>query len=140
LTAAAGFKALALALALACAAVAGCATVPADGGSLENSRWRVVALSGQTTPADGDYRLSFENGRIAGRFGCNQLSGSYHVTGQVLVTEQIASTRMGCPEPAATLESRGLAVLQQPLQFTMAPGPRLALRNAIGLIELERLP
>ena len=124
-------------LALSCAA---CASVAVDGRTFADTSWRVTAVNGQPTPRTGDYRIDFRAGTIGGRFGCNQFGGRYAVEGDTLVAAEIASTLMGCPEPAASFEGAGLRVLGQPMRWTWTAGTKLTLSNGSGSISLERVP
>ena len=132
--AAAVFRAAALAL-----ACAGCTTVAVDGRTFEGS-WRVTTIDGWATPAAGNYRMEFKDGRISGRFGCNGWGGTYAVAGATLTAGQVNSTMMACPEPAMSFEKRGLAVLGQPMRWTWTGKRKLTLTNRAGSIGLERLP
>ena len=132
--AAAGFKAVALAL-----ACAGCTSIAADARSLDGTRWHVSAIDGHATPAPGNYSMSFTAGDLGARFGCNSIGGRYSVSGDTLTASEVRSTLMGCPEPAGTLEREGLAVLNQPMRMSWN-GPALMLSNAAGSIALERQP
>ena len=127
----------AVALALACAA---CSSIAVDARTFEGTRWRVTAIDGQATPANGDYRMEFQQGQIGGRFGCNGWGGRYSVAGETLTASEVRSTMMACAEPAMTFESRGLAVLQQPMRWTETAGGKLTLSNGAGSIALERQP
>ena len=130
---AAGFRAALLAL--GCAA---CTSVLADARTFEGTHWHVTAVNGRSTPAAGDYRIAFHNGQMAGRFGCNGWGGAYAVSGQNIVASRVVSTLMGCPDPAATFESEGLAVLREPMRWALA-GEKLSLSNSAGSIALERI-
>ena len=121
-------------------AVAGCAMTPAPLADLSGTRWRVVQVNGQATPAQGDYSMRFEGGGIGARFGCNSMGGRYRVTADVLTVTDLASTLMGCPEPAATFEREGSAVLQQPMRMAFSSNERMFLSNAAGSIALDPLP
>jgi heat shock protein HslJ len=121
------------------AALANCATAEAPAPALEGSRWQVVAIDGQATPRTDVYQIEFMDGRASGRFGCNRFSGEYTAAGSTLSLGPTMSTRMGCPEPASTHESEGLAVLQQEAQLAWA-GNQLTISNTNGSIALERLP
>jgi putative lipoprotein len=132
--AAAVFRAAALAL-----ACGGCTTVAVDGRTFEGG-WRVMQIDGRMTPANGNYRIAFENGRISGRFGCNGWGGTYAIAGATLTASQVVSTKMACPEPAMSFETQGLAVLQQPMRWTWTGQRRLTLTNDAGSIGIERLP
>lgn len=133
--AAAAFRTAASALALA-----GCTSVAVDQRTFAGTRWHVTAINARATPETGDYRMEFGNGRISGRFGCNGWGGAYSTAGERLITSNVASTLMGCAEPAASFESQGLAILQQPMRWTWAGGTRLTLSNRAGAIALVRVP
>ena len=133
--AAAGFRAALIAL--ACAA---CTSIAADARTFENTSWRVTTINGRATPPGGDYRIEFKDGRIGGRFGCNHFGGPYAVQRDTLIAREIASTLMGCPEPAASFETQGFAVLHQPMRMNWSSGRALTLSNPAGSIALERAP
>ena len=134
--AAAGCRALLIAPALLLAA---CTSVAPDGRSFGGT-WRVAAVNSQPTPATGDYRIEFTGDRIGGRFGCNSFGGTYAVAGEAMTFGDIASTLMGCPEPAASFETAGFKVLSEPARWTWVAGLRLTLSNSQGSIALERRP
>jgi heat shock protein HslJ len=131
--AAAGFRIVFSAL--FCAA---CTSVAVDARTFEGTRWHVTAINGRTTPPKGDYRVEFKDGGIGGRFGCNQFGGKYAVRGETLVVRDIASTLMGCPEPAASFETQGFGVLNAPMRLKWSSDRRLTLSNSAGRIELSR--
>jgi len=133
--AAAGFRAALLAL--ACAA---CTSIAADARSFEGTRWHVIMIDGRVTPALGDYRVEFRNGGIGGRFGCNHFGGRFAVKGEALIASEIRSTLMACSDPAASFESAGFAVLNQPMRMNWSSDQRLSLSNSAGSIILERIP
>lgn len=133
--AAAAFRATILA-----ALLAGCTSVASTNATLEGTEWQVTAIDGQPTPRTETYRMQFKDGHAGGRFGCNHFGGQYSASGTTLTVSNTTSTLMGCPEPAATFEREGLAVLQQPMAMRWASDHRLTLSNAAGSIALERLP
>jgi heat shock protein HslJ len=120
--------------------VAGCTSIRATDASLESTRWQVVAIDGHATPRTHIYRMQFRDGDAGGRFGCNHFGGHYRVTSDALIVTNTSSTLMGCPEPAASFEREGLAVLQQPVRLNWTSDRKLMLSNAAGSIALERLP
>lgn len=122
------------------ALAAACTTVKTTEASLAGTQWQVTSVAGSATPKTTMYRLEFRDGQIGGRFGCNSFGGNYRVEGEQLITEDIASTLMGCPEPAATHETRGLAILARPMEIEWQSGQRITLGNSAGSIALERLP
>ena len=131
--AAAAFRAAGLAL--MCAA---CTSIAADTRTFDGTRWHVTAIDGKATPVAGDYHIEFESDGIGGRFGCNSWGGRYIVSGQTMTVSQIMSTMMACPEPAMSFESQGLAVLREPMRWSLA-GTKLTVSNGAGSIALERV-
>ena len=126
-------------LAAALAALAACAPVVAPGPTLAGSSWRVAAINGQPTPAAGNYSMNFQaGGQIGARFGCNHMGGSYRQTGSTLVVGDMATTLIGCPEPQATHERLGSAVLGQPMEIAFAGSRSVSLSNFAGTITLAR--
>ena len=125
-------------------ASAGCAATPpapAPLTELAGTSWCVVAVDGQPTPANGDYALRFDSsGGIGARFGCNSMGGRYRLAGDLMTVSNLASTLMGCPEPAMTLERKGSEVLGQPMRTALSSNERMLLSNAAGSIALEPLP
>ncbi len=134
--AAAGFRSTILALLLC----AGCTSIAADARTFEGTRWHVTAINGRATPTNGDYRVEFKSGGIGGRFGCNHFGGRFAVKGGTLIAREIRSTLMACSDPAASFESVGFGVLNQPMRINWSSGERLNLSNSAGSITLERIP
>ncbi len=106
--------------------------------ALANTDWRIVAIGG--TPVDGDsYALSFFEGRISGRAGCNRLSGPYRQRGNVLTAGPIVATRMACPGPRMAHERRVMELLRGPLRISYPAGDVLVLTGSGGTIRLRRV-
>jgi heat shock protein HslJ len=81
--------------------------------ALAGSAWGLVALDGEPVPEDLDVFLEFrEEGRVAGRGGCNRFTGGYVRQGGTIGFTPLASTRMACPGPAMAVESAFLAALE----------------------------
>lgn len=128
------------AVAAAAALCAACTSANFAPGTLSGTSWRVAAVGGQPTPAAGDYSMRFEgNGSIGARFGCNHMGGSYRLSGSTLTVSNVHQTLMGCPEPAASFESRGAAVLGRPMQVAFSSSERMVLSNDAGSIALDRI-
>ncbi|MGI8611798.1 MAG: META domain-containing protein [Sphingomicrobium sp.] len=99
---------LALGLATALQSCAAAPLAPAPITHLASTTWRVVAVDGRSTPSVGDYSMRFDaSGAVGARFGCNSMGGQYRLVGDMLTVSDLASTLMGCPEPAATFEREG---------------------------------
>lgn len=121
------------------ALLSGCTSVASTNATLEGTEWQVMAIDGQPTPRTETYRMQFKDGQAGGRFGCNHFGGQFSARGSTLTVTNTTSTLMGCPEPAATFEREGLAVLQQPMSMQWRSSQRLTLTNGAGSIALERL-
>ena len=120
--------------------LAGCTSIQSTDATFEGTQWQITAVDGRATPRTDTYRMQFQGGQAGGRFGCNHFGGQYAVRGDTLVVTNTASTLMGCPEPAATFEREGLAVLQQPMRMSWTSGRQLTLSNDAGSITLVRTP
>jgi heat shock protein HslJ len=120
-----------------CGGVPQTASAPSAGLQLANTRWRVAQVNGRATPRVGDYVMSFEAENIGARFGCNHMGGNYRLSGRTLVVDNLSQTLIGCPEPSASFENQGGAILGRPMQVESAQGGRLVLSNQAGSISLE---
>ena len=67
---------------------------------LEGTYWKAIELAGKSTPTQDPKReahLLFQTGgRVAGSDGCNQVTGSYELQGDVVRFGQMAGTQMAC--------------------------------------------
>ena len=104
--------------------------------TLERTRWRVVRINGRPVPRQGDYHLDFDSGRIAAKFGCNTIGGTYSQTGSTLDAGALISTQMACGNMA--LETQGSAILDQLMTIQVVGRNRLALSSSAGSIDLVR--
>lgn len=130
-----GAAAFSLALAALCA---GCAAAPDPIADLAGTQWHIVSLNGRETPAQGDYSMTFgKGGAFGARFGCNAMGGRYRMVGGTLTASNLSQTLMGCPEPAASFEAQGSAVLSRPMQVAFSSNERMYLSNAAGSIALD---
>lgn len=120
-------------------ALGACAAAPPPPiADLTGTDWRVVMVNGRETPALGDYTMRFgEGGAFGTRLGCNLMGGEYRIAGSMLTVTNLASTLMGCPEPAASFENQGAAVLGRPMQIAFSSNERMYLSNQAGSIALD---
>ena len=133
----AGFSFRWLAIAAAVLA-AGCAAPPAPPlADLTGTDWRVVSVNGRATPSS-DYSMRFgAGGAFGAKFGCNLMGGEYRLVGGTLTVSNLNQTLMGCPDPAASFESQGSAILQRPMQVAFTSNERMTLSNGAGSIALD---
>ena len=92
--------------------------VPVGGGSekLYAHRWALTEAAGQPVAPTGNAKeahlLFFPPNHLGGSTGCNRLNGTFELTGGgQLKFSPLATTRMMCPEPAATDETRFVQAL-----------------------------
>jgi len=104
---------------------------------LTGTDWRVVSVNGRPTPSS-DYSMRFgADGAFGAKFGCNAMGGEYRLTGGTLTVRNLNQTLIGCPEPSATFEREGSAILQQPMQIAFTSNERMSLTNPAGSIALD---
>ncbi|MEQ8968147.1 MAG: META domain-containing protein [Azospirillaceae bacterium] len=112
--------------------LSGCGGDPA--ALLADGPWRVVALAGETVPADSAPTLDFDaQGGLAGSAGCNRYRATYTLTGEGLTVGPAAATLMACPDRAVgERETRFLAFLETVRRFSVEPDGRLVLHAEDG--------
>ena len=85
-----------------------------------------------STGVDAELVLS-EDGRVSGSTGCNRLSSSFELEGDVLLLGPVVTTRMACTDDGAVRQEREvLAVLASERIGVELDGDRLVLRAADG--------
>lgn len=88
-----------------------------DKATLTNTYWKILRL-GDTEVAPGEGRrepnliLRADEPRFTATVGCNQITGSYTLTGDRLAFGQGAMTRMACPAPLDDWERQLASVLE----------------------------
>lgn len=105
---------------------------------LAGTGWTVTAINGRATGGGANYFIQFEERRLGAKFGCNSIGGSYRLNGDHLSVGNLEQTLIGCPEPAATFESQGSAILRGNVRVERISGERARLVNEAGTIELRR--
>lgn len=107
---------------------------------LDGTNWRIISIDGQPVTADRPAELRFEGNRVSGSAGCNRLTGSFASDGTRLTVAQVAMTRMACPEPLMSQESRLAQLLGQSLAMRADGRGRLILTGNDGAaIILEQI-
>jgi heat shock protein HslJ len=107
-------------------------------------------LSGKTLVAKGvtgsysivpgsTISITFENGTLAARAGCNNMFGQYTVTGDVLNASQLASTMMACDEALMKQDTWLATFLASSPTWTYSGGA-LTLTNGTDTIALTEAP
>ncbi len=94
--------------------------------------WQVTRVEGAAVPEPAKTRFVVEaDGTFATSVGCNAMRGKAEIQGEHLAIGPMASTRMACPEPIASLETAYVRALQQAALFRR-DGETLTLRDANG--------
>jgi heat shock protein HslJ len=83
----------------AASAITGSGGPASSADGIEGHTFAATAVSGTYTMAPGStISLTFADGRVSVRGGCNNMSGSYTVNGDVLTVGTLASTMMACDQ------------------------------------------
>lgn len=102
---------------------------PEQADPLAGTLWVATSCLGKEPLAGTRLTLSFAAGQVKGSSGCNTYFGSYRVTGERILVEQLASTKMACQEPG---------VMQQEGAFLASLGEAQTYRLEDGRLELVR--
>lgn len=111
----------------------GCAGDPA---SLLQGDWRAVALDGTALAEGIEISLTFDNGRLAGKTGCNRVMGNFALTGEGLGFGPLATTQMACPPEVMAVERATLDALAAITGFDIDAEGQLLLLGADGTARL----
>ena len=114
----------------------GCGGEAVMPAALAGTNWRVVSISGRTTPASGPFFINFEGARLSAKFGCNGLGANYNQAGDTITAGPVMGTRMACPD--MSFETQGSAILERPMRMNWSGGDRLTLSNSAGSFALMR--
>jgi heat shock protein HslJ len=107
----------------------------------ENRRWNVASLNSnyQSYNAYGNspFMVSFANGRLSAKVGCNQISGEYSVDGNALVVGPLSATRMACAPELMERDEQFVALIQSRPKFAMSPNRDVLIGNKAGVMILQ---
>jgi heat shock protein HslJ len=113
----------------------------APANPLAGVAWRItdyaVDESAMAVPVEGsEPTVSFiEGGQVSGDTGCNTFSGSYRISGSIVIIGRVASTRMACEEALMAQETAILAALTGATTFSVR-GDTATLRDRDGRLVL----
>jgi heat shock protein HslJ len=83
---------------------------------LADTDWHIRAIDGAAVPRD-DHLLSFREGRIEIRSGCNNFAGSFTERGRSLRAQAVVATRPDCDAPLMAYDTKLLRLLGAPTRF-----------------------
>lgn len=147
-----------LSLLAAAAVIAGCAQVPpaatgANGAPvasaparpappLSGTTWKLKQLNGKTVtrtpPRQRDITIVFNDGRVSGHSGCNQMMGAYGTNGSSTLTfSQFAGTMMACEQAEMDLENQLLKSLGTVNGYRYDGQQLLLLKDGVAVARYE---
>ena len=95
--------------------------------------WLAQSIAGDPVPNPERVTLSFANGRVSGRGGCNQYSGPVEYGNGRMKIGPIISTKMACLENGLMqLESKYLGALQTAESYSVSSSAHLTITTARG--------
>jgi heat shock protein HslJ len=122
-----------LVLAIGCGAAAPSGgPTPASPVSLVGTTWKAIAVGSAATVAGREPSLRFEETRVSGGGGCNQLGGNYAYTEGRLMFDQLSITLVGCEGRIGQIEGSFFQVLGSGVTATVDQGGRLLLEGPAG--------
>ena len=113
--------------------IVACGAGPAGGADLQDTRWGLVTLEGESPLPDRAPSAEFAEDQISGSTGCNTYFGTYEVSGDELSIGAVAVTEMWCMEPEGVMdqEKAFLNALNTVASYQVETG-RLELYNEAG--------
>jgi heat shock protein HslJ len=125
-------------------ALMGCETAVSDddgGDRLTQSDWVAQTIAGQAVINPGRVTLSFAEGRVSGRGGCNLYSGPVEYGGGMIKVGPLISTKMACMEAGLMQqESTYLNVLQAAERYAVAANGQLTITTKMGALVYASTP
>lgn len=107
---------------------------------LSDYKWAVEQIDGRAINANSRVTLLFSSdGLVAGRASCNRLNGRYEASGESLMFDDLATTRMACPEPLMVQEKRFLETLRLVKRYAISQHGALLLYSGEKVV-VEALP
>lgn len=132
-------------LIILCLLAAGCTKSPAieppstPAPLLIGAEWMVEDLNGGGVIDNSHITLNFgEDGRLAGRAGCNSYSASYELEFETLTFGAAMSTRMACAPALMNQESRFFGLLETVERYEFDSTGALILHGSDGGTILAR--
>jgi heat shock protein HslJ len=101
---------------------------------LPGTSWDLVQLGETADLARLVPTIEFgSDGTVSGFAGCNRFSGSFTTDGSTLKLGPLATTRIGCPPPASTVETDYLQALSGVTSWAVTSDGRLELGGPVRL-------
>jgi heat shock protein HslJ len=111
------------------------------GDRLSQQDWVADSINGAAVINPGRVTLSFAEGRVSGRAGCNLYSGPVEVGNGTLKIGSLISTKMACLEEGLMAqESTYLNALQGARSYSFAGDGKLTISTASGALVYSGAP
>lgn len=136
-------RAVVLALAFV---LAGCESAVSDDSAHDDARltqqdWVAQSIAGKPVVQVGRVTLSFAEGRVSGRGGCNHYSGTVEYGKGAIKIGPLISTKMACVEGGLMQqESAYLSTLQGAERYDATAGGKLTITTRTGVIIYDGVP
>ncbi len=106
---------------------------------LEGTRWVVDGLvsADAVSSVPSDIRvptMQFDGGQVSVDTGCNAGSGEYEATTAEITFGPLVTTRIGCDEPAASVEAHVVGVLHGTVTYEIEAGSLTLTNGDTGLV------
>jgi len=132
-----GFTAAIAALVL-CAGLAACESAVSDddqSDELTKQDWVAETINGKPVINPGRVTLSFAEGRVSGRGGCNIYSGPVEIGADTLKIGPLISTKMACVDNGLMQqESAYLNALRSAQRYSFGEKGKLTITTALGAL------
>jgi len=94
------------------------------GDPLNGTTWELHSIGRYSPIPDSTTTISFENGQVSGRGGCNQFGGKYQISGDTITVEELYMTEMACLSPEGIMHQEQLFLqhLGDAQRFELADG------------------
>ena len=109
---------------------------------LTGATWKLKQLNGKTVtrtpPRQRDITIVFNDGRVSGHSGCNQMMGAYGTNGSSTLTfSQFAGTMMACEQAEMDLENQVLKSLGTVNGYRYDGQQLLLLKDGVAVARYE---
>jgi heat shock protein HslJ len=132
---------LAIALALGTAGCESAISNDETNDPLTSRDWIALSLSGKPVVKPGSVTMSFGEGRVSGRGGCNRYSGTADYANGTIKVGPLISTKMACMEDEIMQqESAYLTALQAATRYTIGGDGKLTIATGAGAIVYDPVP
>ncbi len=107
-------------------------------GGLDGRTFLVTKAEGRVLVGGNEIRMTFKDGQLSARAGCNAMGGEYRVAGAKLTVGMLSMTEMACAEPLMAQETWFSTFLSPGVTYAL-DGNTLTLTGAgVVLTALDR--